>query len=377
MIAFNVPPYVPASAGYMREACEQNHKICGDGPFTAKAGRWLEQASGARRALLTTSCSHALDMMAMLADIREGDEVILPSYNFVSGGNAVALRGGRCVFVDIRPDTMNIDEKKIEAAVTGRTRALLVVHYAGVACEMDTVMDMARRRGLLVFEDAAQGALCSYKGRALGGIGDFGAYSFHETKNYSMGEGGALLLRDECFIERAEILREKGTDRSKFWRGQVDKYSWQDAGSSYLPSELNAAYLWGQLEIADEINARRLAVWERYHGAFRVLAERGRAELPHIPEGCAHNGHMYYIKCRDLKDRDGFIRHMGERGILCVFHYVPLHTSPAGRRFGRFSGEDEYTTRESERLVRLPLYYGIGGGDVARVIESAYEYFGV
>ncbi len=376
MINFNVPPFVDSAAEYMREAAAKNHKICGDGPFTAKVSGWLEAQSGTGKVLLTTSCSHALDMMTMLAGIGAGDEVILPSYNFVSAGNSVALRGGTCVFCDIRPDTMNIDEKKIEAAITDKTRAIIVVHYAGVSCEMDAIADIAERHGIMLLEDAAQGMLCSYKGKTLGTLGALGGYSFHETKNYSMGEGGALLINEPKYVEKAEILREKGTDRSRFWRGQVDKYSWQDMGSSYLPSELNAAYLWSQLEVAEDINAARLAVWNAYYAGLGALTQKG-VELPQVPEGCEHNGHMFYIKCRDLADRSAFIEFMKSRGVMCVFHYVPLHSSPAGRRFGRFSGEDEYTTRESERLVRLPLYYGISEEDVNAVIAAAKEYYGV
>ncbi len=376
MINFNVPPFVDSAAEYMRDAAAKNHKICGDGPFTAKVSGWLERQSGTGKTLLTTSCSHALDMMTMLAGIGAGDEVILPSYNFVSAGNSVALRGGTCVFCDVRPDTMNIDEAKIEAAITDKTKAIIVVHYAGVACEMDAIMDIAKRYGLILLEDAAQGMLCSYKGKTLGTIGALGGYSFHETKNYSMGEGGALLINEPKYVEKAEILREKGTDRSRFWRGQVDKYSWQDMGSSYLPSELNAAYLWSQLEVAEEINAARLAVWSEYYERLSCLTQKG-VELPQVPEGCVHNGHMFYMKCRDLAERTEFIEFMKARGVMCVFHYVPLHSSPAGKRFGYFSGEDEYTTRESERLVRLPLYYGITDEDVCAVIDAAKEFYGV
>ncbi len=376
MIHFNVPPYVPSALQYMQEACGQNKKICGDGPYTKRVSAWLEQQTGAKRALLTTSCSHALDMMAMLSEIGPGDEVILPSYNFVSGGNAVALRGGTCVFVDIRPDTMNLDETRIEAAITKKTKAIMVMHYAGVACEMDAVMDIAGKYNLAVWEDAAQGMLCTYRGKTLGTIGDFGAYSFHETKNYSMGEGGCLLVNRTGYSEMAEILREKGTDRSKFWRGQVDKYTWQEIGSSYLPSDLNAAYLYAQLELAENIWQDRMQTWERYDRAFRPLLRTGRVELPVVPEGCRHNGHMYYLKCADMEDRTRFIEFMKQKGVMCVFHYIPLHLSPAGQRYGRFCGEDRYTTKESERLVRLPLYYGMDEADVALVIDGVMQYFG-
>ncbi len=375
MIAFNVPPYVKTAIKYIEDACAVNKKICGDGPYTKRVNAWFEQRLDTKKALLTTSCSHALDMMGILSEISAGDEVILPSYNFVSSANAVAMRGGTCVFVDIRPDTMNIDDRKIEAAVTERTKAITVVHYAGVACEMDNIRAVAKKHGLLVLEDAAQGMMATYKGRTLGTMGDFGTYSFHETKNYSMGEGGLLLLNREEDIERAEMLREKGTDRSKFWRGEVDKYTWQDVGSSYLPSEINAAYLYAQLEVANEINQSRLRAFGLYKTLLSPLAEEGIIELPHIPEGCVHNGHMFYLKCRDLKQREEFINFMKEKGVMCVFHYVPLHTSPAGQRYGRFSGEDEYTTRESERLVRLPMYLGLKDSEIEYIADCVKAFF--
>jgi dTDP-4-amino-4,6-dideoxygalactose transaminase len=375
MIPFNVPPYVKTAIGYIEDACAANKKICGDGPYTKKVSGWFEERLKTQKALLTTSCSHALDMMGILSEISAGDEVILPSYNFVSSANAVAMRGGKCVFVDIRPDTMNIDENKIGQAVTGRTRAVIVVHYAGVSCEMDGILALAKKHSLLVLEDAAQGMMASYKGRVLGTMGDFGTYSFHETKNYSMGEGGLLLLNRKKYIERAEMLREKGTDRSKFWRGEVDKYTWQDVGSSYLPSEINAAYLLSQLEVAGEINESRLAAFRLYETLLAPLAEEGLIELPHVPEGCVHNGHMFYIKCRDIEERGRFIDFMKEKGVLCVFHYVPLHTSPAGRRYGRFSGEDEYTTRESGRLVRLPMFYGLKESEICYISDCVKAFF--
>ncbi len=375
MILFNESPYVASSIEYMRQACE-SHRISGDGPFTRKASEWLENRFGAKKVLLTTSCSHALDMMMVLYDIRPGDEVILPSYNFVSAGNSIAFRGGKCVFTDVRPDTMNIDEKQIEQAITDKTKAIMVMHYAGVSCDMDAIMDIAQRHGLAVMEDAAQGMMSTYKGRALGTMGLLGSFSFHETKNYSMGEGGCLIINDDDYIERAEILREKGTDRSKFWRGQVDKYTWQDIGSSYLPSEINAAYLWSQLEVADEINAARIAIWERYAAELGALASAGRIALPAIPPDAAHNGHLFYIKCTDLADRTAFIDYMKENDVLCTFHYIPLHGSPAGMRFGRFAGKDEYTTAESERLVRLPVYYGLSEDQQAYIIEKVKAYFG-
>ncbi|MBR0405979.1 MAG: dTDP-4-amino-4,6-dideoxygalactose transaminase [Eggerthellaceae bacterium] len=375
MIEFNIPPYVGKEMDYVREAAEVNRKICGDGPFTKRCHAWLEERFGANKALLTTSGSSALDMSAILAEIKPGDEVILPSFTFSSTATAFANVGATLVFVDVRPDTMNIDETLIEPAITDKTRAIIPVHYAGVSCEMDTIMAIAQEHGLLVCEDAAQGVMSTYKGRALGTIGDFGCYSFHETKNYSMGEGGAICIRDEKLGERAEIIREKGTDRSRFLRGQVDKYTWVDLGSSFLPSDMNAAYLWAQLEMADEINEDRLATWHAYNDAFADLAARERIVTPTIPAECTHNAHMYYLKCRDLADRTAFIAHMKERGVGCVFHYIPLHSAPAGLKFGRFHGKDVYTTADSDRLVRLPMYYGVTLEDRATVIESALEYF--
>lgn len=374
MISFNVPPFTGKEYDYIREAVEA-HKICGDGQFTKKCNAWIEEKTGTAKALLTTSCTHATEMAALLADIQPGDEVIMPAYTFVSTADAFVLRGATVVFVDIRPDTMNIDETKIEAAITEKTKAIVPVHYAGVACEMDTIMDIARRHHLLVIEDAAQGIMSSYKGRALGTIGDYGCFSFHETKNYSMGEGGCLLIRDPEKIEEAEIVREKGTNRSKFFRGQIDKYTWVDKGSSYLPSDLNAAYLWAQLELADEINKDRLHSWATYYAAFRPLQEKGQVELPVIPEGCVHNAHMFYLKARDLEERTALIAHLKADGIVAVFHYIPLHTAPAGLKFGRFSGEDVYTTKESERLVRLPLYYHLTAKDQQKVIDSVQRFY--
>lgn len=374
MIHFNVPPFVGTEFEYMRQAVE-NHKICGDGPFTKQCDEWFEKRFGAKKVMLTTSGSTALDMAALLCELKPGDEVILPSFTFSSTANAFVLAGARLVFVDIRPDTMNIDESKIEDAITDRTKVICVVHYAGVACEMDTILDIARRHKLMVVEDAAQGVMSSYKGRALGTIGDFGCYSFHETKNYSMGEGGAIVINNEAYIERAEILREKGTNRSQFFRGQVAKYNWVDFGDSYLQSDLNAAYLWAQLQVADEINDNRLSCWQKYWDAFQPLAEEGIVELPTIPADCVHNAHMFYIKCKDLETRQAYIRYMREQDILCVFHYVPLHSAPAGLRFGRFHGEDVYTTAESDRLVRLPLYYHLDPADQEKVIACTLRFF--
>ena len=373
MINFNVPPVVGTEEKFMHEAIEL-HKICGDGKFTKKCNAWIEERFNARKVMLTTSGSTALDMAALLCNIKYGDEVILPSFTFSSTANSFVLAGAKLVFVDIRPDTMNIDEKKIEAAITDKTRVIVPVHYAGVACEMDTIMDIAKRYKLMVVEDAAQGVMSSYKGRALGTIGDFGCFSFHETKNYSMGEGGAILINNEDYIEKAEILREKGTNRSKFFRGQVDKYTWVDFGDSYLPSELNAAYLWAQLEVADKINVDRLNSWNRYYDALKYYSEVGRIVLPYIPADCVHNAHMFYIKMKDLDDRTQFIQMMQEHEIGCVFHYVPLHSAPAGVKFGRFSGKDEYTTKESDRLVRLPMYYGLTTDDQDTVISLIKGY---
>ena len=373
-INFNVPPYVEKAADYIQE-CVKNQKICGDGEYTKRCSQWFEKRTGTAKCLLTTSCTHATELAALLADIKPGDEVIMPAYTFVSTADAFVLRGATPVFVDIRPDTMNIDEKLIEAAVTEKTRAIVPVHYAGVSCEMDTIMDIAGRHNLTVIEDAAQGVMSSYKGRALGTIGDFGCFSFHETKNYSMGEGGALLIRDEKNIENAEIIREKGTNRSKFYRGQIDKYTWVNFGSSYLPSDMNAAYLYAQLEIADEINQARLALWNRYYERLKTLEEAGKLTLPVVPEGCVHNAHMFYIKAKDIQERTAFIDYLKTNGILSVFHYIPLHTAPAGIKFGRFYGEDRYTTRESERLARLPMYYGLTLDQVDHICDKIKEFY--
>lgn len=368
MISFNVPPFVGTERKYIEEAI-QSHKICGDGIFTKRCSRWFEEQTGTAKALLTTSCTHATEMAALLCDIEPGDEIIMPSYTFVSTADAFVLRGAKCVFVDIRPDTMNIDEKLIEQAITPRTKAIVPVHYAGVSCEMNVICDIAKRHHLYVIEDAAQGVLSTYEGKALGTIGDYGCYSFHETKNYSMGEGGCLLIKDEENIERAEIFREKGTNRSKFFRGQIDKYTWVDMGSSYLPSELNAAYLWAQLEVSQKIFDDRMASWNLYYELLKELEEAGYIELPVIPENCTHNAHMFYIKVKDLEERQRLIAYLKENGINAVFHYIPLHSAPAGRKYGVFVGTDNYTTKESERLMRLPLYYGISKEDVAKVCE--------
>lgn len=374
MIRFNVPPYVGKETEYMKEAID-SHKICGDGEFTKRCNAWIEEHTGTAKALLTTSGTQALEMAALLSDIQPGDEVILPSYTFVSTANAFVLRGAKLVFVDIRPDTMNIDEKLIEDAITDKTRAIVPVHYAGVGCEMDTIMDIAKRHNLVVVEDAAQGVNAFYKGRALGSIGDYGCFSFHETKNYSMGEGGAILINRPEQIEDAEIIREKGTDRSRFFRGQVDKYTWVNIGSSFLPSDINAAYLMAQLEMADEINENRLQSWTRYNEGLQDLAQEGVIELPYIPKECAHNAHMFYIKTKDMEERKALISYLKERDIAAVFHYVPLHSAPAGLRFGRFHGEDRYTTKESERLLRLPMYYNLSESDQQKVIDAVHGFY--
>lgn len=374
MIRFNVPPYVGKETEYMKAAID-SHKICGDGEFTKRCNAWIEEHTGTAKALLTTSGTQALEMAALLSDIQPGDEVILPSYTFVSTANAFVLRGAKLVFVDIRPDTMNIDEKLIEDAITDKTRAIVPVHYAGVGCEMDTIMDIAKRHNLVVVEDAAQGVNAFYKGRALGSIGDYGCFSFHETKNYSMGEGGAILINRPEQIEDAEIIREKGTDRSRFFRGQVDKYTWVNIGSSFLPSDINAAYLMAQLEMADEINENRLQSWARYNEGLQDLAQEGVIELPYIPKECAHNAHMFYIKTKDMEERKALISYLKERDIAAVFHYVPLHSAPAGLRFGRFHGEDRYTTKESERLLRLPMYYNLSESDQQKVIDAVHGFY--
>lgn len=373
-VSFNKPPYIGKESEYVLDAVNIGH-ISGDGEYTKKCAKKLEELSGTKRVLLTTSCTHATEMAALLSDIKPGDEVIMPSYTFVSTADAFVLRGAVPVFVDIRPDTMNIDETLIEDAITSKTRAIVPVHYAGVGCEMDTIMDIARRHNLTVIEDAAQAISSTYKGKALGTFGDFGCYSFHETKNISMGEGGALLIHNEDMIEPAEIIREKGTNRAKFFRGQIDKYTWVNYGSSYLPSDMNAAYLWAQLENMDIIQEKRLSVWNRYREGLTELADKEYIEFGAIPKECTNNAHMFYIKVKDLDTRTKLINFLKEREIQAVFHYVPLHSAPAGRKFGRFSGEDRFTTKESERLIRLPLFYSITDEEVNRVIETLREYF--
>lgn len=373
-ISFNVPPFVGTELKYIETAIKSEH-LSGDGAFTRQCSQWICDHFEAGHTLLTTSCTHALEMAALLCEIQPGDEVILPSYTFVSTADAFVQRGASLVFVDIRPDTMNIDETLIEAAITEKTKAIVPVHYAGVSCEMDTILEIAKRHNLKVVEDAAQGFGSTYKGKALGTIGDFGCFSFHETKNYSMGEGGAILFQEDRYLEKAEICREKGTNRSKFFRGQIAKYTWVDYGSSYLPSELNAAYLWGQLEQSEHIAADRMNSYNYYYEKLAPLAEKGLIELPTVPEHCEHNAHMFYIKLADLAQRTDFIQYMTEKNIMTVFHYVPLHSAPAGLKFGRFHGEDRYTTKESERLVRLPMYYGLTKEDKDYIVDCIYNFF--
>ena len=374
MIPFNIPPASGKETTYIQQAI-QNHKICGDGEFTKKCSAWMENKFNAQKVLLTTSGTSALEMAAVLCDIQADDEVIMPSYTFCSTANAFVQRGAKIVFVDIRPDTMNIDETKIEEAVTSKTKAIVPVHYAGVACEMDTLMKIAKKHKLFVIEDAAQGVMSAYKGKALGTISDFGCYSFHETKNYSMGEGGAIVINNPQYIERAEIIREKGTNRSQFWRGQVDKYTWIDYGSYFLPSELNAAYLWGQLEIAEKINDERLKNWNIYYKNLKILEEKSFIELPFVPADCTHNAHMFYIKVKDIEERTRLIEFLKTKNIGSVFHYVPLHSAPAGLKYGRFFGSDVYTTKESERLLRLPMYYGLNEKDISLIIDMLFLFW--
>ena len=374
MTPFNRPPYVGTEIKYISEAIEKR-KICGDGEFTKLCSMWFEEKFDTAKALLTTSCTHATEMAVMLSDIGAGDEVIMPSFTFVSTADSVVLRGATPVFVDIRPDTMNIDETKIEDAITEKTKAIIPVHYAGVSCEMDTIMSIAKRHNLRVIEDAAQAITSKYKGKYLGTIGDYGCLSFHETKNITMGEGGALFIRDIKNSERAEIIREKGTNRSKFFRGEIDKYTWVDAGSSYLPSELNAAYLWGQLNVANEIISDRLKSWNLYNTLLMPLAEKEIIELPVIPEGCEHNAHIFYIKCKDIEERSALISYLKLRNISTVFHYIPLHSAPAGKRYGRFNGEDIYTTKESERILRLPMYFGLEEKTIESVVAGIEDFY--
>jgi len=373
MIEFNHSPVLGTEIEYIQQAIA-NGKLCGDGPFTKKSTKLLKTISGSRQALLTTSCTHALEMAAYLANIQPGDEVIMPSYTFVSTADAFVLRGAKIVFVDIEPRTMNIDANKIAQAVTDRTKAIVPIHYAGVACDMDSIMAIAKKHNLLVIEDAAQAVNAFYKDRALGTIGDFGCYSFHETKNYTMGEGGALLFQDDIYLDCAEILREKGTNRSKFFRGQIDKYTWVGYGSSYLPSDMNAAYLYAQLLEPDKINNKRHAIYNVYDEGLKPLAKAGLLEQPFIPSWAKHNAHMYYIKVENLAVRTRLIEHLKDKDVMAVFHYIPLHSSPAGLKYGRFDGTDEYTTKESERLLRLPMFYNLDLADATKVVEAILEF---
>lgn len=372
MIPFNRAVYLPEAHKYVNEVI-QSSKIAGDGKYTKLCSTWMEEKFNARKVLLTTSCTAAIEMTAILLEIKDGDEIIMPSYTFVSTANAYVLRGAKVVFVDIRPDTMNINEELIESAITDRTKAIVVVHYAGVSCEMDYIMNIAHKYNIPVVEDAAQGVMSSYKGKALGTIGDFGCYSFHETKNYTMGEGGALVINNEKYINRAEIIREKGTNRTRFFRGEIDKYSWVDLGSSFLPSEFNVSYLYGQLLVADIINKDRLSSWKYYYDNLQEYAKKGLIELPIVPKECQHNAHMFYVKFSDLQERSRFLDDMKAKEIGCVFHYVPLHSSEGGIKYGHLSGQDKWTTKESERLVRLPMYYQLGK-DKETVVEKIVEY---
>ncbi len=373
MIDFNRPPFVGKELDYIKQAVD-NGKLCGDGMFTKKCSEWMMDRFQVNHCLLTTSCTHALEMAAYLCDLQPGDEVIMPSYTFVSTADAFVLRGAKIVFVDIHPETMNIDERLIEDAITERTKAIVPVHYAGVSCAMDEILAIAKRHNLMVVEDAAQGVNAYYKGKALGTIGDFGCYSFHETKNYSMGEGGAVVFQDDKFQEPAEILREKGTNRSKFFRGQIDKYTWVNYGSSYLPSDMNAAYLYAELEEVEKIDEKRHAIYNLYNEALKPLADRGLIEQPVVPEYAKHNAHMYFIKAKDLEQRTDLINYLRSKGVWSVFHYVPLHSAAAGQMFGRFHGEDRYTTRESERIMRLPMFYNLDLKDAEYVAESVLSY---
>ena len=374
MIPFNIPPHTGKEEQYIQEAIK-HHKLCGDGPFIKKCNSWFEKEMRTPEALLTTSCTHALEMAALLINIQPGDEVIMPSYTFSSTANAFVLRGAKIIFVDIRPDTMNIDETLIEGAITDRTKAIVPVHYAGVACEMDTIMKIARRHNLYVIEDAAQGVMSKYKGKYLGTIGDIGCYSFHESKNYVMGEGGAILIQNKNFIKRAEVIRDTGTNKDQFLRGEVNHYSWIDIGSSYLPSELNAAYLYAQLEKAELINQNRLNSWNLYYQGLQHLQQKGFIELPYIPQGCEHNAHMFYIKCKNIQERAKLINYLKKNNIYAVFHYIPLHSSIAGLKYGRFHGVDKYTTKESERILRLPMYYNLAPSDIQQVISKIEKFY--
>ena len=374
MIPFNIP-VLPASTQSYFEKVLGTRKFSGDGEFTKACNRILEEYCHTPKALLTTSCTHALEVSAILSEIREGDEVIMPSFTFVTTANAFVMRGATIVFVDITPGTMNMDASQIEKAITPKTRAIVPMHYGGVACDMETILSVAQKHQLRVVEDAAQGLGAFYKDKSLGSLGDFGTFSFHDTKNIHCGEGGALLINNQAFVERAEIIREKGTDRSRFVRGLVDKYTWRDIGSSYLPSEFNAAILYPQLLDIDGISQKRLSIWNQYNQALQPLAEKGLIQLPVVPEGCRHNGHVFFIKCKDQEERNRLMAYLKSKEVFAVSHYVPLHSSPAGQKFGRFSGEDKYTTRESERLLRLPLYYDLSQDQAAEVTDHLFQFY--
>lgn len=375
MINFNEPVYLEKNMEYIKKAILINKRLNGDGEFCGLCADWLEKKFHAPKIMLTTSCTHGLEMASLLCDIQPGDEVIMPSYTFVSTADAFVLRGARVKFVDIDPKTMNINANLIEYAITERTKVIVPVHYAGVGCDMDTIIDIAKRHNLLVVEDAAQAMMATYKGQYLGTIGDFGSYSFHETKNYTMGEGGTININNPAYIERGEIIREKGTNRSKFFRGEIDKYSWVDVGSSYLPSELNAAYLYAQLEVAEQINKKRLDLWDNYYNGLHDLQEQEYLELPYIPSECQHNAHMFYIKLKNLDQRTQMLDYLRKKGIYAVFHYVPLHSSKAGKEFGEFVGDDIYTTKESDRLLRLPMFYGLSMELSDYVIDCIHGFF--
>ena len=375
MKVFNKPCLTGNEQKHVLESMN-SHYISGDGQFTKKCHQWFKKRLNCPKTLLTTSCTHALEMSAILLDIQEGEEVIMPSYTFSSSANAFVLRGAKIVFVDIRPDTMNIDETKIEQAITDQTKAIVPVHYAGVGCEMDVIMEIADKYDLFVVEDAAQGMMSTYKGKALGTIGHLGAYSFHETKNYtSAGEGGLLIVNDARFISRAETIREKGTNRKQFFRGMVDKYSWVDVGSSYLINDVSAAFLWGNLERANKINENRLASWNRYYDGLKILEKTGLIQLPTIPKNCVQNAHMFYVKVNDLETRTSLLKHLKHNDIWAVFHYIPLHSAPAGLKFGRFDGDDIYTTSESEILIRLPMYFGLTKENVKLICGVINDFF--
>ena len=375
MIPFNKQCVAGNELNYISE-CINSSKISGDGEFTKRCNQWFKEKLNCKSVLLTTSCTHALEMAAILIDIKDGDEIIMPSYTFVSTANAFVLRGAKIVFVDIRPDTMNIDERKIEQAITKHTKAIVPVHYAGVGCDMDVIMDIADRYGLFVVEDAAQGVMASYKNRPLGTLGHMGTFSFHETKNYtSAGEGGLLIVNDDRFSERAEIIREKGTNRSKFFRGMVDKYSWVDIGSSYLMNDVSAAYLLGNIEKSEKINQNRLENWNIYHSELKNLESSGEIRLPFIPKDCEHNAHMFYLKVKNIEIRTNLINYLKKKNVSSAFHYVPLHSSPAGLKYGYFYGNDTYTTKESELLLRLPMFYGLKNNEIKNICGYVSEFF--